>query len=57
MELRPANGEVSVLESKLLPYLNREEIAAMASRADRLLATGRFPNPHPNRRPYPWPPV
>jgi uncharacterized repeat protein (TIGR03843 family) len=57
MELRPPNGEVSALESKLLPYLNREEIAAMASRADRLLAIGRFPNPHPNRRPYPWPPV
>jgi len=41
----------------LRPYLNMDEIAALASRAQNLLASGRFPDPHPNRRPYPWPPV
>lgn len=41
----------------LRAYLNQDEIAALAARAQNLLASGRFPDPHPNRRPYPWPPV
>lgn len=41
----------------LQEYLSPEEISALASRADRLLSTTHFPNPHPDRRPYPWPPV
>jgi uncharacterized repeat protein (TIGR03843 family) len=41
----------------LRSYLNQDEIAALAARAQNLLASGRFPDPHPNRRPYPWPPV
>jgi uncharacterized repeat protein (TIGR03843 family) len=57
MGLRLANGMDSELVDQLKPYLNGEEIEAMASRTDRILAAGRFPNPHPNRRPYPWPPV
>jgi uncharacterized repeat protein (TIGR03843 family) len=57
MDLRLANGMSSGLVEQLKAYLNSEEIEAMASRTDRLLAAGRFPNPHPNRRPYPWPPV
>ena len=57
LDLKPVNGEPSELGNQLLPYLSNEEIEAMAARADRLLASGRFPNPHPNRRPYPWPPV
>lgn len=56
-ELRPLNGSISGLASRLGPYLSPEELDAMAGRLDRLLASGRFPNPHPNRRPYPWPPV
>jgi uncharacterized repeat protein (TIGR03843 family) len=42
---------------RIEPFLSQEEIEAMGARLDRLLAAGRFPNPHPNRRPYPWPPV
>jgi len=34
--------------------LTTEEIQAMAGRAERLLADGRFPLPGPGR-PYPWP--
>jgi uncharacterized repeat protein (TIGR03843 family) len=45
------------LAASLAPYLNREEIAAIGRRAQALLASGKFPDPHPNRRPYPWPPV
>lgn len=42
---------------RLQGYLSREEIKAIAARARYLMNSGRFPNPHPNRRPYPWPPV
>lgn len=37
--------------------LSAREINALADRARRLMATRRYPNPHPNRRPYPWPPI
>jgi uncharacterized repeat protein (TIGR03843 family) len=47
----------SELATRLGKYLNREETKALAGRAKRLVGYGRFPNPHPNRRPYPWPPV
>ena len=42
---------------QLRVYLSREEILALAARARHLMNSGQFPNPHPNRRPYPWPPV
>jgi uncharacterized repeat protein (TIGR03843 family) len=51
--LRP-DGE---LFNKLRRYLSLEEIRALEKRARLLVASGYFPNPHPNRRPYPWPPV
>ena len=57
MELGLQKGAQSPLACSLEPYLDQDEIAALSSRSDRLLAAGRFPNPHPNRRPYPWPPV
>lgn len=38
-------------------YLNPREQGAMLARAESLLASGKFPNPRPNHRPYPWPPV
>ena len=38
-------------------YLNPQEITALANRTRKLIATRQFPNPHPNRRPYPWPPI
>ena len=47
----------SELVSQLQAVLNQEEIKALAARARHLLALNRFPDPHPNRRPYPWPPV
>jgi uncharacterized repeat protein (TIGR03843 family) len=56
-ELKPQNGNPSELSLELQSYLGKEEIEAIAGRIGRLLAAGRFPNPHPNRRPYPWPPV
>ncbi|HZD57989.1 MAG TPA: SCO1664 family protein [Anaerolineales bacterium] len=47
----------SELAKDLKQFISREEVSALFSRTERLLKFGRFPNPHPNRRPYPWPPV
>jgi len=56
--LEPArDGSLSELAATLLPYISREEIFALADRADELLASGRFPPPSPFRRPYPWPQI
>ncbi len=41
----------------LTQLLSAEENMAMAMRIKDLLAKGCFPAPHPDRRPYPWPPV
>jgi uncharacterized repeat protein (TIGR03843 family) len=49
--------ENSEIAADLKKYLSPEEIDAIASRADRLLASGRFPNPHTSRRFQPWPPL
>ena len=38
-------------------HLSAGEIAATAARIDRLLAGGTFPQPDPDRRAIPWPPV
>jgi uncharacterized repeat protein (TIGR03843 family) len=48
----PSDAAVSISR-----YLKAAEVAAMARRADRLVRAGRYPNPDPDRRPYPWPPV
>ena len=56
-KLDPLIGGASSLAESLMPYLSRGEIAALRRRADHLLEFGRFPDVHPNRRPYPWPPV
>lgn len=47
----------SNLVSNLKKYLNTEEVNAIATRADRLLSVGHFPNPHTSRRFQPWPPL
>ena len=47
----------SELVSQLQTILSQEEIKSLAARAKHLLTLNRFPDPHPNRRPYPWPPV
>ena len=43
--------------SRLNHYLSPTEIAALLQRADRLVAAGRFPDPDPGRRHYPWPAI
>jgi len=50
------NSETELV-SQLQAVLSQEEIKALAARARHLLTLNRFPDPHPNRRPYPWPPV
>jgi uncharacterized repeat protein (TIGR03843 family) len=41
------------LEGLLAPA----EIAAITDRLERLIAIGRFPEPEPGVRPFPWPPI
>ena len=47
----------SVLRDHLEQYLVHQEIIALIKRNQFLIASKTFPDPHPNRRPYPWPPV
>lgn len=42
---------------QLSDYISTAEIAALFRRADRLVATGHYPDPDPSRRHYPWPAV
>jgi uncharacterized repeat protein (TIGR03843 family) len=44
------------LRDRLGELLTTREMAATLRRAERLVASGRFPQPGPGR-PYPWPPV
>ena len=41
----------------LKEHLSKEEFQAMLARADRLLSSGHFPDPHASRRFQPWPPL
>ncbi|MBX6391314.1 MAG: SCO1664 family protein [Frankia sp.] len=41
---------------RLLDLLTRAEVAALAARVERLLASGRFPHPSPDWPAIPWPP-
>jgi uncharacterized repeat protein (TIGR03843 family) len=47
----------SEIAATLGALLAPEEVAATAERIDRLLADGRFPEPEPGVRPFPWPPI
>ena len=47
----------SDLSRQISHYLSASEIAALARRAEELIASGCFPNPDSSRRQYPWPPV
>ena len=49
-----AGGEIAATLGALLAP---DEVAAIAERLDRLLADGRFPEPEPGVRPFPWPPI
>lgn len=46
-----------VLVEQLQEHLSENEISAMIQRGKHLLSTGRFPNPDPNHRILPWPPI
>jgi uncharacterized repeat protein (TIGR03843 family) len=52
-KLKPGSSLYNILEN----YLSPAEIGAMEGRARQVLSSRRFPDPHPDRRPYPWPPV
>lgn len=41
----------------LTPFLSQIEIRALANRAERIAAVGRFPPPDPYRRVFPWPQI
>ena len=45
------------LAKVLSAHLSRGEIKALAARTASLLDECIFPNPDPDRRPYPWPPL
>ena len=47
-------GELAATFSELLAP---DEVAATVTRIDQLLAAGRFPEPEPGVRPFPWPPI
>jgi len=57
LKLSPEGEAPTELAAGLGRYLNMGEITALARRAERLVNSGCFPNPNPNRRPYPWPPI
>jgi hypothetical protein len=52
----PSTLHVS-LSTTLAPYLQPDELVALAARADRLLADPVFPHPPEDRRAYPYPPL
>lgn len=49
--------EGTQFRNQLKQYLLPQEINALAKRNRELINLKKFPDPHPNRRPYPWPPV
>ena len=51
--LEPGGGT----RAELRKLLTEREVAATAGRLGRLLALGRFPEPEPGVRPFPWPPI
>jgi hypothetical protein len=45
------------LGERLLDLLTRREVKRTRARVDRLIATGRHPEPHGDWPAVPWPPV
>jgi hypothetical protein len=45
------------LRAELAPLLDEEELEALADRADATARSDRYPDPDPDRRPFPWPPI
>ena len=54
--LEKLNSSPDLVE-RIGKLINSREIAALKARTTWLLERGRYPNPHPDRRPYPWPPI
>ena len=52
-ELETGGAVADTLGALLAP----DESAAIAERIERLLSAGRFPEPEPGVRPFPWPPI
>jgi len=52
-ELEPGGSS----RAELRKLLAEPEVEATAERLARLLALGRFPEPEPGVRPFPWPPI
>ena len=50
-------GTGGPLATTLRGLLEEEEVEATQARAEALLALGRFPEPEPGVRPFPWPPI
>ena len=48
--------DVGSLAQELGALLDAHEVRATQRRADALLRSGRFPEPHPSRPSLPWPP-
>jgi len=55
--LKPVQGRPSGLATRLMTYLSRGEVRALANRASAFAAIGAFPPPDPHRRAFPWPQI
>jgi hypothetical protein len=58
-DLRRLGDEVrtGTIRHELTELLDDEELDALAQRAEATSALDRFPDPDPDRRPFPWPPI
>jgi hypothetical protein len=55
---RLADGvRAGTLRDELAPLLGEDELAALAERSEATAGLDRFPDPDPDRRPFPWPPI
>jgi hypothetical protein len=46
-----------IVRDELANLLAEPELEALAARADAVAGMDRFPDPGPDRRPFPWPPI
>jgi hypothetical protein len=58
-DLRRLGGEVRTggIRHELAELLDDRELDALAERAEATATLDRFPDPDPDRRPFPWPPI
>jgi hypothetical protein len=58
-DLRRLAGDVRAgpVRDELANLLSEAELEALAVRAEAVAALERFPEPGPDRRPFPWPPI